>query len=169
MGRISSCIPYWSRNLWLTDILNHSDLNHGLYIGAFDWLGTIEYQSPPIDPPTVPFKGEIDEVRIYHRILNETDILELPTQYYSELAVLSSPISGLSFKINQVSTVTPYSQQLNHGSHLIEVPVIQIIDGIKYVFQDWSDGVQNNIRKIDLEADLSSCSIPSRTNSLFCK
>ena len=62
---------------------------------------------------------------------------------------------GITFKINTASEITPYVENLQQGSYNIEMPASQIVDGVKYVFQNWTDGIQNKKRTINLSEDLT--------------
>lgn len=91
-----------------------SDFNHPLYIGAWDYLGGIEYPSPPIQPPIVPFSGEIDEVKVYNKPLTSTEIQSIALGIIHDIRVNELQLS--SNNVQQGSIIDLSADMTNDGN-----------------------------------------------------
>ena len=66
---------------------------------------------------------------------------------YYELTVISSPITGITFIINESPQTTPYTEWLLEGSYILQMP--ETYNG--YVWSHWlEDGDTNRIKTITL-------------------
>ena len=72
-----------------------------------------------------------------------------------KLEVNSSPITGVSFAIDGLSFVTPFSSSMDEGTYTITMPQTIAIGGVNYEFVNWADGVTTPSRMINLIADMS--------------
>lgn len=70
------------------------------------------------------------------------------------LSISSSP-EGIPFTINGTEVVTPYSEALEEGTHIVAMPSSIVLDETTYNFKQWTDGSTNPTRTIDLTADAS--------------
>jgi hypothetical protein len=74
---------------------------------------------------------------------------------YYELAVNSSPISGVSFTINGTSQTTPYSEWLLEVSYTLVMPGINTVGGARYYWSQWSDGNTSQSRTVILNTNIT--------------
>ncbi|PVX26231.1 MAG: hypothetical protein CW691_02060 [Candidatus Bathyarchaeum sp.] len=70
-----------------------------------------------------------------------------------ELTVESLPTSGVTFKIDDDSEETTYSEDVDSGSYVIEMPESQVVNGSIYIFDRWTDGNLNRIRSVNFNSD----------------
>lgn len=70
------------------------------------------------------------------------------------LSVNSSPISGISFTLNGVARVTPFSMALADGSYIVAISSTVNSAGKTYNFVRWEDGSTNPTRTINLTSDM---------------
>ena len=82
----------------------------------------------------------------------EEEILPSPTYV---LSVSSSPISVVSFTLDNVSHTTPFSVTLDEGNYVVAVPLTVDVGGTTYIFANWSDGSTAFTRTVNLSNDMS--------------
>jgi len=69
-----------------------------------------------------------------------------------ELAVTSSPMTGITFTINGTPQTTPYTESLLEGSYTLEMPETHG----EYVWSHWlEDGDTNRIKTVTMNTDIS--------------
>jgi len=68
---------------------------------------------------------------------------------------IESDPSPVTFAVDGNSFNTPYSEALDKGAHVIEMPSIVAVGAEEYRFSVWSDGVATPTRSIDLQQDTS--------------
>lgn len=108
----------------------------------------------PMTAPTGWYSGNITVLS--ENGGNDTIYVELlvSTPLY-ELAVTSSPVSGITYTINGSERMTPYSQLLPEGFYTLEMPEIHTIGEARYQWNQWSDGSANRIRIIELSSNFT--------------
>jgi hypothetical protein len=76
-----------------------------------------------------------------------------PEQSIHELSINTSPISEISFMIEEVSKLTPFTEEMEQKFYLISMPDQVTVSGVNYTFIEWADGVKESERKITLDGD----------------
>lgn len=71
------------------------------------------------------------------------------------LSVSSSPISDVSFTLDDVSYTTKSSMSLDEGKYVVAVPSEVDVSGTTYVFVNWSDGSAASTKTVNLSSDIS--------------
>src|SRR5437660_2336703 len=88
------------------------------------------------------------------RTLNITDSTSLSVLYIAPslsqtLSIGSSP-GGVNFLLNGQGQTTPFNQNLPEAIYTIIMPASQMIGGVTYLFQSWSDGSTSLNRVVTL-------------------
>jgi len=71
------------------------------------------------------------------------------------LSVDSSPVTGITITLDGDSRETPYSQELEEGSHTVAAPDTATVGDKNYNFTGWDDGVSSAQRSVNLASDIS--------------
>jgi len=111
--------------------------------GVSEGTYTIKAEVPPV-------AGETDSAD--NEYVNGTVTVTLSTH---TLSVSSSPITGISFTVDGVSHLTPWSGSLTEGSHTIVMPSSVTDAGETYKFKNWEDSSTTRTRTISLVEDKS--------------
>ncbi len=77
---------------------------------------------------------------------------EAPPSEYT-LSVDSSPVSGVTVTVDGVAYESPFTAELEEGSHTVVVPDELTMDDADYTFTGWADGSTDPERTVDLSAD----------------
>jgi len=87
------------------------------------------------------------------RTMKETNIW---SACMHELAVTSSPMTGITFTINGTPQTTPYTESLLEGSYTLEMPETHG----EYVWSHWlEDGDTNRIKTVTMNTDISLAAV----------
>jgi hypothetical protein len=74
---------------------------------------------------------------------------------YYELAVKSSPISGVTFTLNGAPETTPHTEWLPEDSYTLEMPETHTVGEAKYYWNQWSDGDTSRSRTVTLDKEIT--------------
>jgi len=83
----------------------------------------------------------------------EAYFLGLPLTYY-ELTVTSSPTTGITFTIDGVPQITPYTGWLPEGSYAVVMPSTHDGDG-RYYWDRWNDGNISRSRTVTMTENIT--------------
>lgn len=78
---------------------------------------------------------------------------------YHYLSVDSTPLTAVPFILDGVEQATPYSVELEEGSHTIAMPASVAVEGRTYLFKEWEDTSTNPQRTINLTFDMALTAI----------
>jgi len=84
-------------------------------------------------------------ITAYYEAISKTHIL----------SVSSSPITGISFTIDEAPHTTPWSGSLTEGSYNVAMPSSVVVAGTTYIFKNWEDGFTSLTRTINLLSDIN--------------
>jgi len=71
------------------------------------------------------------------------------------LSVGSSPVTGVSFTLESMNSVTPFSTTLDEGNYTVTMPELTVVNETHYRFKSWEDGSTSPTRKMNLVSDMS--------------
>ncbi len=94
-----------------------------------------------------------DDVRV-RKYVSEDPTVALGEET-SQLSILSSPVTGISFTIDEAPATTIYAQWLTVGSHVVEMPEFHTVGDSRYYWDQWSDGNTSRTRTILLDVNTS--------------
>jgi parallel beta-helix repeat protein len=93
-------------------------------------------------------------------IIDENNVDHYPFQdpngwLLHQLTVNSSPITGITFTLNETPQSTPYTEWLSEGSFTLEMPETHAVDGAKYYWNQWSDGITSRTRTVTMNTNIA--------------
>lgn len=76
-------------------------------------------------------------------------------QYSRYLLTVNSIPSSIPFQLDGIELITPYTEDIIEGSHVITIPPTVDVDGIVYDFLQWEDGSTMLTRTFELTSNLT--------------
>lgn len=98
--------------------------------------------------------------RFYAEFLGDAEYYGSSTPRYEvavthTLSIDTTPITGVTFWVEETEQTTPWSAELVQGRYVAELPWAVVVEGTNYNFKMWNDGYAFPRRVIDLMGDTS--------------